>query len=453
MESQQQRKFGLLTTVAMIAGIVIGSGIFFKTDDILRSVGGNVLLSSLGWVLGAVGIIFGGLTIAQYAKREDTVGGIITYSEMAWGKTLGYLAGWFQIVFYYPALVAIIAWVAASYILVLFGAPGPFSSGEFTAFSWVLTVGLMVVFFVFNSFATKAAGKFQSFALIAKVSALVVLALFGLVLGNPIVAVKAASTGGTMSGLFVALIAIAFAYDGWLVAPSVAHEIKNPKRNLPLALTFAPILIMLIYLAYTIGLTSVLGADVVMELGNAAVGEAATMFFGAWGPRIIYVFVVISILGTFNGLILGFIRLPYALALREEVPFSAALAVVNKKFDIPLASALVTFFISLVWLFLHFLSTSGVVQYGLTMFEGLEIDGLPIVLTYVFYVMLYIGVIKKAKVEKLSILNGYIIPVLAVLGAAIVIYGGLSAPKFNMYFIISLVGIGAGLLIKPKKSA
>jgi APA family basic amino acid/polyamine antiporter len=87
------------------------------------------------------------------------------------------------------------------------------------------------------------------------------------------------------------------------------------------------------------------------------------------------------------------------------------------------------------------------------MFEGLEIDGLPIVLTYVFYVMLYIGVIKKAKVEKLSILNGYIIPVLAVLGAAIVIYGGLSAPKFNMYFIISLVGIGAGLLIKPKKSA
>lgn len=109
MESQQQRKFGLLTTVAMIAGIVIGSGIFFKTDDILRSVEGNVLLSSLGWILGAIGIIFGGLTIAQYAKKEDMIGGIITYSELAWGKTLGYLAGWFQVMFYYPALVAIIA--------------------------------------------------------------------------------------------------------------------------------------------------------------------------------------------------------------------------------------------------------------------------------------------------------------------------------------------------------
>lgn len=80
---QQKRKFGFFTTIAMIAGIVIGSGIFFKTDDILSAVGGNLLLGSLGWILGAIGIIFGGLTVAQYAKKEDTVGGIITYSEMA----------------------------------------------------------------------------------------------------------------------------------------------------------------------------------------------------------------------------------------------------------------------------------------------------------------------------------------------------------------------------------
>jgi APA family basic amino acid/polyamine antiporter len=453
MESVQTRKFGLLTTIAMIAGIVIGSGIFFKTAEILSAVGGNVILSSLGWILGAAGIIFGGLTIATYAKKEDTVGGIITYSEMAWGKTMGYLAGWFQVVFYYPALTAIISWVAAAYILVLFGAPGPFSTGEFTPFSWALSVFLMVVFFLFNSFATKKAGQFQSAALIIKVSVLVVLALLGLFLGNPVESVSAASTGGTMGGLFIALIAIGFAYDGWLVAPSIAHEIKNPKRNLPLALTFAPIIIMLIYLAYTIGITSVLGADRVMELGNAAVGEVATRFFGEYGPRFVYVGVVISILGTFNGLILGYIRLPYALALRNEIPFSKSLAVVNKKYDIPLASALTTFGISLVWLFLHFMATTGVIDYGIMLFNGLEIDGLPIVLTYVFYVILYVGVIKRAKVEKLSTLNGYIFPILAIAGAFLIIYGGLSAPKFNIYLIVSLVGIAAGLLIRPKQTA
>ncbi len=306
---------------------------------------------------------------------------------------------------------------------------------------------------MFNSFATKKAGQFQSAALIIKVSVLIVLALLGLVFGNPVESVRAASTGGTMGGLFIALIAIGFAYDGWLVAPSIAHEIKNPKRNLPLALTFAPIIIMLIYLAYTIGITSILGADRVMELGNAAVGEVATRFFGEFGPRFVYVGVVISILGTFNGLILGYIRLPYALAVRNEIPFSKSLAIVNKKYDIPLASALTTFGISLVWLFLHFMATTGVIEYGIMLFNGLEIDGLPIVLTYVFYVILYVGVIKRAKTEKLSVLFGYVFPILAIAGAFLIIYGGLSAPKFNVYLIVSLIGIGAGLLIRPRQAA
>ncbi len=452
MQHTQKRKFGFLTTVSMIAGIVIGSGIFFKTDDILSAVGGNLVLSSLGWVLGAVGIIFGGLTVSQYAKREDSVGGIITYSEMAWGKTMGYLAGWFQVVFYYPALVAIIAWVAASYILVLFGAPGPFSSGEFTSFSWFLTFALMVVFFLFNSFSTVYAGKFQSFALIVKVSALLILAFLGLVFGNPVTALTAASAGGSMGGLFVALISIGFAYDGWLVAPSIAHEIKNPKRNLPLALTVAPILIMLIYLGYTIGISSLLGVDQVMGLGNAAVGEVATRFFGSIGPKLVFTAVVISILGTFNGLILGYIRLPYALAVRNEILLSERLSKIHPKYDIPLASALFTFAISLIWLVMHFMSTSGVVTYGIMLFDGLEIDGLPIVLTYVFYVTLYVGVMVRKKKDQLSLLNGVVFPVLAILGALLVIYGGLTAPKFNVYFMISLVGIGAGLLLRPKQN-
>lgn len=451
MHSGQQRKFGFLTTIAMIAGIVIGSGIFFKTDDILSAVGGNLVLSSLGWVLGAVGIIFGGLTVAQYAKKEDTVGGIITYSEMAWGKTMGYLAGWFQVMFYYPALVAIVAWVAASYILVLFGVAGPFSTGEFTLFSWVLTILLMIGFFVFNSFATVYAGKFQSFSLIVKVSALLILAFLGLVFGNPVTALTAATSGGSMSGLFVALISIGFAYDGWLIAPSIAHEIKNPKRNLPLALTLAPVLIMLIYLGYTIGLSSILGADQVMGLGNAAVGAVATRFFGSLGPKLVFTAVVISILGTLNGLILGYIRLPYALAVRKDFMFSDKLSKINATFDIPLSSALFSFGVSFVWLILHFMATSGVVDYGIMFFNGLEIDGLPIVLTYVFYVTLYIGVIARKQKDNLSFVNGILFPVLATFGALLVIYGGLTAPGFNMYFLVSLLGIGLGLVVRPKQ--
>jgi basic amino acid/polyamine antiporter, APA family len=79
MENTQKRKFGLLTTVAMIVGIVIGSGIFFKVDNILAAVNGNVALGVVAWIIGGAGIVFGGLTMAVLAKRDENVGGLITY--------------------------------------------------------------------------------------------------------------------------------------------------------------------------------------------------------------------------------------------------------------------------------------------------------------------------------------------------------------------------------------
>jgi len=448
MGNQQKRKFGLLTTVAMIAGIVIGSGIFFKTDNILIAVNGNVLLGVLTWILGAVGIIFGGLTMAQFAKVDENVGGIITYSEVSWGKTLGYLAGWFQIMFYYPALVAIIAWVAGMYTCTLFGLPGPFS-----VYTWGLTMFYLLGLFALNAFATKAAGHFQSITLIIKITALIILGLTGLFFGNPGATLNLSAGIGSGNGLFVALIAVAFAFDGWLVAPSIAHEIKNPKRNLPLALTLAPILILVIYLAYFVGITSVLGSAKIIELGDSAVGEIANMFFGPLGIKIVYTCVVLSVLGTLNGLILGFIRLPYALALRNEMYQSEKLAKVHAKYDIPLASVVLSLVVSLVWLLLHFLSTNGVIYYKLTLFEGLDVSELPIVLTYFFYMSIYVSVIRNFVINRAKgLLNGLLIPSMAVIGASLVIYGGLTNPKFNVYLIVSLVGIVAGLLLKPKKS-
>ena len=198
----------------------------------------------------------------------------------------------------------------------------------------------------------------------------------------------------------MALIAVAFAFDGWLVAPSIAHEIKNPKRNLPLALMLAPILILVIYLAYFVGITSVLGSAKIIELGDSAVGEIANMFFGPLGIKIVYTCVVLSVLGTLNGLILGFIRLPYALALRNEMYQSEKLAKVHAKYDIPLASVVLSLVISLVWLLLHFLSTNGVIYYKLTLFEGLDVSELPIVLTYFFYMSIYVSVIRNFVINR-----------------------------------------------------
>ena len=102
-KNTQQRKFGFITTVAMIVGIVVGSGIFFKTPQIMERVGGNILMGGAVFLVAALGIIFGGLTVSLYAQKNDLVGGIITYSEMAWGKTVGYLAGMVPNGFLFPS--------------------------------------------------------------------------------------------------------------------------------------------------------------------------------------------------------------------------------------------------------------------------------------------------------------------------------------------------------------
>ena len=99
---------------------------------------------------------------------------------------------------------------------------------------------------------------------------------------------------------------------------------------------------------------------------------------------------------------------------------------------------------------MHFLSVDGAALYGLKWVEGLEVDNLPIVLNHIFYVLLYLGAIIKFKNSEKWLFYNYLIPIFAIIGASFILYGGFTEEKFNLYLLISLAGIGAGLLIRPK---
>jgi basic amino acid/polyamine antiporter, APA family len=470
-----ERKFGLLTTVSMIAGIVIGSGIFFQTPKVIRAVNGNVYLGLAGYLIVAVGIIFGGLTVAQYAQRDENVGGIITYCEMAFGKNMGYLAGWFQAVVYYPALVAVLGWVAANFVLGLFGLPNLLTNGgayvgDITnqwPILWGLTVAFIVGFYLLNVYGTKIAGKFQSFSLVSKLTALVILSVAGIVLGKPIeVLTTAGNFPGTAGGLLAVLGAVAFAYDGWLVAPTVAHEIKNPKKNLTLALIGAPLLITVVYASYFLALVSFVGPQAILE-GADPTSILASTIFGDVGMKVVLAFVVVSICGTLNGLTLAYIRTPYALAVRKEIIGADKLAVIDKKFDTPILSSVIAFIISLVWLFLHFASIDGNIMWGWTFVAGFEVDVFPIIMIYAFYIVMYIGIMTKHyDGQSTSVVKKYVYPILATIGALVVILGVFFKANvggvFDMkiftqiciwYVVIPIVLIIVGLLIRPKQKA
>ena len=117
----KEKDYGLFTTIAMIVGVVIGSGIFFKSDNILIATNGSIALGVLVFCIAAIAIIFGSLTISELAARNSEAGGLIAYAEQSYNKSIACAFGWFQTFLYFPTLIAVVAYVAGIYICLLFG--------------------------------------------------------------------------------------------------------------------------------------------------------------------------------------------------------------------------------------------------------------------------------------------------------------------------------------------
>lgn len=446
----KQGKFGLSTTIAMIIGIVIGSGIFFKTPEIIKATNGNILHGTIAFVLAALSIIFGGLTISQFTKKENGIGGLIAYAESAYGQKLAFYVGWFQTVIYYPSITAVVGWVAANYIFALFGYPNLITQGKFNIYIWPFTIVIIVFFFLLNIFKTRNAGIFQNISMYSKITALIVFGICGFLFGNPSYIAESVTLPSNTTNILVALVAIAFAFDGWMIAPAIAHEIKNPKKNLTKALIIAPTIIAGIYLLYYIGLSVFIPKEMVLS-GVDPIGLLADKLFGSIGIKIIYIFVIISILGTLNGIILAFIRLPYALAIRNMLPCSKALSKVNDKYDIPINSSLLSLTLTAVYLLLHFLSLDGALVYQISWFKGLEVDNLPIVANFIFLIIVYWAILSN-KVHTENPWKAKFYALFAIIGAGIIIYAGFTKPGFNLYLTASILLTLAGRLTKLKKN-
>lgn len=436
---EEQRKYNLTTTIAMIIGIVIGSGIFFKADDILLLTGGSVAVGCIVLILGAFSIIFGGMTIAEWAKITDDAGGLISYGEKAFGKKFAFFIGWFQMSVYFPTLASVVCWVGANYTIQLFS-----NVTWLKHFTWQLTLFYMILFFVINTCAPKIAGYLQTSATIIKIIPLIIIAILGIFLGDSSTFDYSSITGYGILSSGSAIVAAAFSYDGWSIAPSICHEIKHAKRNLPIALTLGPIIILCIYLLYFLGICFLLGPDTILEAKDLAFDLAATKLAGPTLARLLLVGVVISVLGTCNGLILGSCRIPHALAIRKELPFYKKIAVLHPKFDTSILSNCISFVFCLLWLGIHYLT----IEHHLFQSMQLDVSGIPIVIMYVFYFILYIGVIRYALQGNIkNKFFGYICPFLACISGLIVIVGGMFSSNGGMYVLVSLISIASGYIV------
>lgn len=430
----EKKQYGLLTSIAMITGIVIGSGIFFKSDNILIWTNGNVWNGVLVFVLAAIAIVFGSLTIAQLAMLTDKPGGVISYAEEFTSVPAACAIGWFQTFAYMPTILVVVAWVAGVYTCILFGWPASLELQVALGVFYILAI------FVCNMVSARLGGILQNSATIIKLIPLLGIGVLGMAFGNPAEAVTYQPQSVGVVGLISAIAPIAFSYDGWSIATSVCHEIRDAKKNLPRALVISPLLILLVYVLYFVGISALVGPEDVMAMGDEHVYHAARLLFGNNGAKVMLVFIIISVLGTVNGILLGMIRLPYSLAIRRMLPASNRWSKTSEKLGgIPVQSGFLCLAFALLWMLIHYITQ----KFG--MLPNADVSEIFIVTNYLGYSVLYLSVIRLARQGRVKgVWNGYIIPVLALLGSLIILVGGMQNPLFFYYLGLSaLIVLGA----------
>jgi APA family basic amino acid/polyamine antiporter len=437
-----KRRYGLFTAITMITGVVIGSGIFFKADNVLSYTNGNVLLGIIIFFVAAIAIVFGCLAISQLAILTDKPGGVVTYTEEFVGIGPSCAFGWFQTFLYLPTLAAVVAWVAGIYISQLFGMEVTLEN------TTLIGLAVLTILFIANTISAKLGGYFQNASMLIKLFPLLIIAIAGLIFGEPsslaLTDIDSFRKATSSLGWLAAFAPIAFSFDGWIIATSIGSEIKNSKKNLPIALTISPLIILLAYVTYYIGITSLLGPDTILEQEDGSVFTAANILFGNVGAKIILVFVVVSVLGTVNGITLGFIRMPYSMALRNMIPGSNWLKKEDEKLNgMPYNSALLAFLLSVVWMGIHY-TTQKVGMRG-------DVSEIAIGVSYLNYIVLYFAVMNLAKKGIIkSKIKGYVIPILATIGSLVIISGSITHQLFVYYFVVCASIMLAGAIYYKK---
>ena len=171
---------------------------------------------------------------------------------------------------------------------------------------------------------------------------------------------------------------LAFSYDGWTVVVNIAPEVHHPKKNLKRALILGPVIILFTYLLFFYGLTRLLGESFILSTGNSAIQYAINTILGERIGNIFLVIIVISVLGVTNGVLLGGMRMPQALAERQWLN-SKRLAVIDPKYQLSLSSGFLFAITSLVWLLIHYITQ----KYQLL--NGRDVSEISIVFNYPEY--------------------------------------------------------------------
>ena len=421
------KKYGLMTAICMVVGTVIGSGVFFKAQNVLTATGGRMSLGIAAWIITGLLMIICSAQFAVMATKYEKVSGVVDYAEATCGKTYGYYLAWFMVNIYYPAMTSVLAWVSARYFGVLFG--WSLVSAEVMALSGFF----LIASYTMNALSPKLAGKFQISATIIKLIPIALMAIVGTIVGfvngtlptNFATAVSETVGGTNSSGLFAAIVATVFAYEGWICATAINAELKNPKKNLPIALVLGSLIVVAAYVLYFVGVAGGASTEVLINDGATT---AFSNIFGGIGGTLLNICIVISCLGTLNGLMVGATRGMYAIAARNDGPRPETFSQVDKATNMTTNSSIWGVFVCALWLIYFYGANLTNGWFGLFNFDSSE---LPIVTIYAMYIPMFIAWMVKEK--DMGVFKRFILPIISLIACAFMVFAAVYAHGITPY--------------------
>jgi APA family basic amino acid/polyamine antiporter len=331
VEPELRRELSLLDSTMINIGSMIGSGIFLVPATVaiyLHSPSFIILV----WIIGGIVSLFGALSIAELGALYPRAGGQYVYLEKAYGPLWGFLYGWSAFAVIMAAAISAVAVGFATY-LAYFLPLSPIGIKIVAILSIILLTTI-------NCFGVKAGAIVQNILTFVKIGMLGAFVTLGFLINRGTFYNSASSNPQVLSSNIVgpiglALVAILWAYDGWIEITYVAGEVKNPQRNIPRSLMLSTIIVILLYILINITYLSLLSIPTI-SASRFVAADAASVILGPVGATIAVIGVIIATLGTNNGFILTGARIYYAMS--SEKIFFRSFAKVHRTFRTPIPS-------------------------------------------------------------------------------------------------------------------
>jgi APA family basic amino acid/polyamine antiporter len=337
-----RRELGLFGAVSMVVGIVIGSGIFLGVNRVAAGAGDPWLIVA-AWVLGGALTLAGALTYAELGVLFPRAGGEYVFLREGLGSLLAFLSGWVAFTINLAGSAAALAIIFADQLFALLSNCEPavlldVGPVHITT-ARVMASALILLFSILNYYGLKLGGNVQKALTLSKGGLMVLLAAAALLyLGPPTTPDEAAvcageaatvSRGFSAAGFFgLAMVGVLFAYDGWTNVARVGGEIRDPGRTLPRALLIGVLTVAGLYTLLSLGYLNVLGFDGFAGSRQTVATDAAQVLFGEGGQRFVAALILLSVLGSLNGITISGPRIYYAMA--KDRLFPRSFATVNR---------------------------------------------------------------------------------------------------------------------------